>query len=161
MMDEGESQSDHKTLLRQWLRIAWMATGGRSTRRAVGDRGEQGLRLMSKWPKHAELVGRHAHRNRSCHRTISTNSQLRYFVPKMYAGAQSQGLEELTTESTSPVRDACRAVRLWLSRGDELSAVVGLCAPLQISAMKKKFYEFRHKVQGEMDCRRNVLVSRG
>ena len=53
------------------------AAGGRSTRRAVGDRRGAGSKADRATGQVAELVGPHAHRKRSCHRNISTNSASR------------------------------------------------------------------------------------
>jgi exodeoxyribonuclease-5 len=153
MMDEGEADLNHKTLLRQWLR---KRLEGPQADDPLAEllviEGEQGLRLIEQLAEarrarrtarapEAKLSEKHIHEFR---KSVSS-------FRKWYAGAQSLGLQEPTTEEYICGFEALAAQYASGYRADtSFRQLWGYAHPQQISAMKKNSYELRqYKCKGK------------
>jgi exodeoxyribonuclease-5 len=153
MMDEGEANLNHKTLLRQWLRNR---LDGPQADDPLAEllviEGEQGLRLMEQMAE-----ARRARRTARAPQPKLSQNHLDKFrnsvtsFRKWYAGAQSQGLEELTTgEYISGFETLAAQYDSGYRAATSFRQLWGYAHPLQISAMKKNSYEFRqYKCKGK------------
>jgi exodeoxyribonuclease-5 len=153
MMDEGEADLNHKTLLRQWLR-------NRLEGPQVDDplaellviEGEQGLRLIEQLAE-----ARRARRTARAPEAKLSQKHIDEFrksvtsFRKWYAGAQSLGLQEPTTEEYISGFEALAAQYASGYRADtSFRQLWGHAHPQQISAMKKNSYELRqYKCKGK------------
>src|ERR1022692_964126 len=104
--------------------------GGRPTRRVVSDRrglGSKAGRATGRSPpSSSDRTGTATEAVAETYRRIP---QVGHFVSKMVCrSTESWSSRTYNGRVHLWVRGACGPVRLWLPRGDELSAVVGLCA---------------------------------
>jgi exodeoxyribonuclease-5 len=153
MMDEGEADLNHKTLLRQWLRNRLEGPQAEDPlAELLVIEGEQGLRLIEQLAE-----ARRARRTaRAPEAKLSQNhiDKFRKSVTsfrKWYAGAQSLGLQEPTTEEYVSGFEALAAQYVSGYRADtSFRQLWGYAHPQQISAMKKNSYELRqYKCKGK------------
>jgi exodeoxyribonuclease-5 len=153
MMDEGEADLNHKTLLRQWLRNRLEGPQADDPlAELLVIEGEQGIRLIEQLAE-ARRVRRTA-RAPQPKLSQSDIDKFRNSVAsfrKWYAGAQSQGLEELTTgEYISGFETLAAQFASGYRADTSFRQLWGYAHPLQISAMKKNSYEFRqYKCKGK------------
>src|ERR1017187_3527960 len=153
MMDEGEADLNHKTLLRQWLRNRLEGPQAEDPlAELLVIEGEQGLRLIE------QLVeARRARRTARAPQPKLSQKHIDEFrksvtsFRKWYVGAQSLGLQELTTEEYISGFEALAAQYASGYRADaNFRQLWGYAHPQQISAMKKNSYELRqYKCKGK------------
>jgi ATP-dependent exoDNAse (exonuclease V) beta subunit len=152
MMDEGEADLNHKTLLRQWLRHR---LEGAQTDNPLAEllviEGDQGLRLVEQLAE-----ARRTRRTATAPQPKLSQNRIDQFhkavvsFRRWYAGVQSQGLEEATTTEyisqfemldqlyAPGFREETTFRQLWI-----------YAHPLHLSAMKKDSYEFKqYKCKG-------------
>jgi ATP-dependent exoDNAse (exonuclease V) beta subunit len=153
MMDEGEADLNHKTLLRQWLR---KRLEGPQADDPLAEllviEGEQGLRLIEQLAE-----ARRARRTARAPEAKLSQKHIDEFrksvssFRKWYAGAQSLGLQEPTTEEYISGFEALVAQYASGYRADTgFRQLWGYAHPQQISAMKKNSYELRqYKCKGK------------
>jgi ATP-dependent exoDNAse (exonuclease V) beta subunit len=153
IMDEGEADLNHKTLLRQWLRNRLEGPQADDPlAELLVIEGEQGLRLIEQLAD-----ARRARRTASAPQPKLSQNHIDEFrtsvtfFRKWYAGAQSQGLEELTTGEYISGFEALAAQYASGYRAEtSFRQLWGYAHPQQISAMKKNSYEFRqYKCKGK------------
>jgi len=146
MMDEGEADLNHKTLLRQWLRNR---LEGPQADDPLAElliiEGEQGLRLIEQLAE-----ARRARRTARAPEAKLSQKHIDEFRKSVtsfrqwYTGAQSLGLQEPTTEEYISGFEALAAQYASGYRADtSFRQLWGYAHPQQISAMKKNSYEFR------------------
>jgi exodeoxyribonuclease-5 len=153
MMDEGEADLNHKTLLRQWLR---KRLEGPQADDPLAEllviEGEQGLRLIEQLAeaRRARRTARAPEPNLSQNHIDEFRMSVIAFR-RWYAGAQSQGLEELTTGEYISGFEKIAAVYVPGCRAEtSFRQLWGYSHPPQVSAMKKNSYEFRqYKCKGK------------
>ncbi|MFZ0958156.1 MAG: UvrD-helicase domain-containing protein [Candidatus Sulfotelmatobacter sp.] len=153
MMDEGEADLNHKTLLRQWLR---KRLEGPQADAPLAEllviEGEQGLRLIEQLAE-----ARRARRTARAPEAKLSQKHIDEFrksvssFRKWYAGAQSLGLQEPTTEEYISGFEVLVAQYASGYRVDtSFRQLWGYAHPQQISAMKKNSYELRqYKCKGK------------
>ena len=153
MMDEGEADLNHKTLLRQWLR---KRLEGPQADDPLAEllviEGEQGLRLIEQLAE-----ARRARRTARAPQAKLSQKHIDEFrksvssFRKWYAGSQSLGLQEATTEEYISGFEALAAQYASSYRADtSFRQLWGYAHPQQISAMKKNSYELRqYKCKGK------------
>ena len=119
MMDEGEADLNHKTLLRQWLR---KRLEGPQADDPLAEllviEGEQGLRLIEQLAeaRRARRTAR-APEAKLSQKHIRRIPQVSQFVSKMVRrSTESWSSRTYNGRVHLWVRGACRPVRLWLSR---------------------------------------------
>ena len=146
MMDEGEADLNHKMLLRQWLR---KRLEGPQADDPLAEllviEGEQGLRLIEQLAE-----ARRARRTARAPEAKLSQKHIDEFrksvssFRKWYAGAQSLGLQEPTTEEYISGFEALAAQYASGYRADtSFRQLWGYAHPQEISAMKKNSYELR------------------
>ncbi len=143
MMDEGESDLDHKTLLRRWLR-------NRLEEPPADDplaellviNGDQGLKLVEQLAE-----ARRVRRTASAPQPKLSQSDIERFrksvasFQKWYAGVQSQGLEEpTTTEYISQFEMMAGLYAPGFRADTDFRQLWTYAHPQHISAMKKGSY---------------------
>ena len=153
MMDEGEADLNHKTLLRQWLRNRLEGPQADDPlAELLVVEGEQGLRLIE------QLAEARRARRTACapqpklsQKCIDEFRKSVTAFRKWYAGAQSRGLEELTTgEYISGFEKLAALYAPGYRAETSFRQLWGYAHPQQISAMKKNSYEFRqYKCKGK------------
>src|SRR3984957_1150268 len=146
MMDEGEADLNHKTLLRQWLR---KRLEGPQADDPLAEllviEGEQGLRLIEQLAeaRRARRTARAPKANLSEKHIDEFRRSVSSFR-KWYGGAQSLGLQEPITEEYISGFEAVAAQYASGYRADtSFRQLWSYAHPQQISAMKKNFYELR------------------
>src|SRR5580658_6656348 len=153
MMDEGEADLNHKTLLRQWLRSRLEGPQADDPlAELLVIEGEQGLRLIEQLAE-----ARRARRTARAPKAKLSQKHIDEFrksvssFRKWYAGAQSLGLQEPTTEEYISAFEALAAQYVSGYRADtSFRQLWGYAHPRQISAMKKNSYELRqYKCKGK------------
>ncbi len=153
MMDEGEADLNHKTLLRQWLRNRLEGPQADDPlAELLVIEGEQGLRLIEQLAE-----ARRARRTARAPQAKLSQKHIDEFrksvtsFRKWYAGAQSLGLQEPTTEEYISGFEALAAQYASGYRADtSFRQLWGYAHPQQISAMKKNSYELRqYKCKGK------------
>jgi exodeoxyribonuclease-5 len=144
MMDEGEADLNHKTLLRQWLR---KRLEGPQADDPLAEllviEGDAGLRLVE------QLVeARRARRTARAPQPQLSQKHIDEFRKSVtsfrtwYAGSQSQGFEELTTGQYVSEFEKVAALYADGYREDTgFRQLWGYAHPPQISAMKKNSYK--------------------
>jgi exodeoxyribonuclease-5 len=153
MMDEGEADLNHKTLLRQWLRNRLEGPQAEDPlAELLVIEGEQGLRLIEQLAeaRRARRTAR-APEAKLSHNHIDEFRKSVTSFRKWYAGAQSLGLQEPTTEEYISGFEALVAQYASGYRADtSFRQLWGYAHPQQISAMKKNSYELRqYKCKGK------------
>jgi exodeoxyribonuclease-5 len=153
MMDEGEADLNHKTLLRQWLRNRLEGPQADDPlAELLVIEGEQGLRLIEQLAeaRRARPSARAPQAKLSQKHIDEFRKSVTSFR-KWYAGAQSLGLQELTTEEYISGFEALAVQYTFGYRADtSFRQLWGYAHPPQISAMKKNSYEFRqYKCKGK------------
>jgi len=153
MMDEGEADLSHKTLLRQWLRNRLEGPQADDPlAELLVIEGEQGLRLIEQLAE-----ARRARRTARAPQAKLLQKHIDEFrksvtsFRKWYAGAQSLVLQEPTTEEYISGFEALAAQYASGYRADtSFRQLWGYAHPKQISAMKKNSYELRqYKCKGK------------
>ena len=156
MMDEGEADLNHKTLLRQWLRNRLEGPQADDPlAELLVIEGDQGLRLVEQLAE-----ARRARRTARAPQPKLSQKHIDEFrksvtsFRKWYTGAQSQGLEELTTGEYIAEFETLAALYASGYRPEtSFRQLWGYAHPQQISAMKKNSYEFRqYKCKGKWSC---------
>jgi ATP-dependent exoDNAse (exonuclease V) beta subunit len=146
MMDEGEADLSHKTLLRQWLRkrLEGPQADDPLAELLVID-GDQGLRLVEQLAE-----ARRARRTAGAPQPKLSQRHIDQFrksvatFRKWYVGVQSHGLEEPTTAEYISQFEMLAGWYAPGFRADTAFRQLWTYAhPQQISAMKKGAYEFR------------------
>jgi ATP-dependent exoDNAse (exonuclease V) beta subunit len=162
MMDEGEADLNHTTLLRQWLRNRLEGPQADDPlAELLVIEGEQGLRLIEQLAE-----ARRARRTACAPEAKLSQKDINEFrksvtsFRKWYAGAQNLGLQEPTTEEYISGFESLAAQYASGYRADtSFRQLWGYAHPQQISAMKKNSYELRqYKCKGLQ--LRNLPVSR-
>jgi ATP-dependent exoDNAse (exonuclease V) beta subunit len=153
MMDEGEADLNHKTLLRQWLRNRLEGPQADDPlAELLVIEGEQGLRLIEQLAeaRRARRTARAAEAKLSQKHVDEFRKSVTSFR-KWYAGAQSLGLQEPTTEEYVSGFEALAAQYApGYSADTGFRQLWGYAHPQQISAMKKNSYELRqYKCKGK------------
>lgn len=146
MMDEGEADLNHKTLLRQWLRNRLEGPQADDPlAELLVIEGEQGLRLIEQLAE-----ARRARRTARAPGAKLSQKHIDEFrksvtsFRKWYAGAQSLGLQEPITEEYISGFEALAAQYASGYRADtSFRQLWGYAHPQQTSAMKKNSYELR------------------
>src|ERR1700733_11864802 len=153
MMDEGEADLNHKTLLRQRLRNR---LGGPQADDPLAEllviEGEQGLRLIEQLAE-----ARRARRTARAPEAKLSQKHIDEFrksvasFRKWYAGAQSLGLQESTTgEYISGFEELAAQYASGYRAHTTFRQLWDYAHPKQISAMKKNSYELRqYKCKGK------------
>ncbi len=146
MMDEGESDLDHKTLLRRWLR-------NRLEEPPADDplaellviNGDQGLKLVEQLAE-----ARRVRRTAGAPQPKLSQSDIERFRKSVasfqdwYAGVQSQGLEEPTTaEYISQIETLAELYAPGYQAEISFRQLWTYAHPQHVSAMKKGSYEFK------------------
>jgi ATP-dependent exoDNAse (exonuclease V) beta subunit len=153
MMDEGEADLNYKTLLRKWLRDRLEGPQADDPlAELLVIEGEQGLMLIEQLAE-----ARRARRTARSPQPKLSQKHIDEFCKsvtsfrKWYAGAQSLGLQELTTEEFISGFEALAAEYGSGYRSDtSFRQLWGYAHPQQISAMKKSSYELRqYKCKGK------------
>jgi ATP-dependent exoDNAse (exonuclease V) beta subunit len=153
MMDEGEADLSHKTLLQQWLRnrLEGPQADDPLAELLVID-GDQGLRLVEQLAE-----ARQARRTASAPKPKLSQNHIDQFrksvasFRKWYKGAQSQGLEEpLTAEYISQLEMLAGLYVPGFRADTSFRQLWAYAHPQHISAMKKDYYEFKqYKCKGK------------
>src|SRR5450631_511507 len=153
MMDEGEADLNHKTLLRQWLRNRLEGPQADDPlAELLVIEGERGLRLIEQLAE-----ARRARRTARAPQPKLSQKHIDEFrksvtsFRKWYAGAKSQGLEELTTgEYISGFETLAAQYDSGYRADTSFRQLWSYAHPQQISAMKKNSYELRqYKCKGK------------
>jgi ATP-dependent exoDNAse (exonuclease V) beta subunit len=153
MMDEGEADLDHKTLLQQWLRNRLEGPQADDPlAELLVIEGDQGLRLVEQLAE-----ARRARRTASAPKPKLSQSHIDQFrksiayFGKWYKGAQSQGLEEpLTAEYISQFEMLAGLYVPGFRADTSFRQLWAYAHPQHISAMKKDSYEFKqYKCKGK------------